>query len=181
MNTPTGPDEPTAAGDAGDFPHVLDGMGLQAGRFVLMHPFATLFTKEWEAGRFAELGVKLAERYGVPVVATTGPREEANLAALVQASGGVVQGVSGLPLGELIAWIQACGLYIGNDSGPTHIAAALARSRVSSATLKSSRRGSPSSLSNTFAGLRSRWTTPCSWAWARPSASRDAIHRIEST
>ncbi|MBI2821528.1 MAG: hypothetical protein HYX74_04835 [Acidobacteria bacterium] len=29
-----------------------------------------------------------------------------------------------MPLEELIVWIDRCGLYIGADSGPTHLAAA---------------------------------------------------------
>ena len=63
---------------------------------------------------------------------------------------------------------------------PPATARTAARER-SSARLKSSSIGSPSSVSRMLAGLRSRCRMPRSWAWARPPATRAISQRIAST
>ncbi|HEV8132471.1 MAG TPA: glycosyltransferase family 9 protein [Acidobacteriota bacterium] len=94
------------------------------GRYVLMHPFATSFTKEWSLFHFAELARRLQGIYQVPILATAGRAELEKLERLVSVSGGLILGLPSLSLEELTVWIDQCGLFIGNDSGPTHLAAA---------------------------------------------------------
>ncbi|HEY2934784.1 MAG TPA: glycosyltransferase family 9 protein [Acidobacteriota bacterium] len=105
-------------------------LGLSPEQFLLMHPFATLFTKEWELSRYSQLAGRLRERYGRPVIATAGPAETGKMRRLKEMAGDSVIGLENLELPELIGWISQCGLFIGNDSGPTHVAAALKRKIV---------------------------------------------------
>ena len=104
--------------------------GLAPGKFLLMHPFATLFTKEWELARYSELARRLRDKYGIPVVVTAGPSETEKLQRLKQMAGNSIVGLENLELQELICWISQCDLFVGNDSGPTHMAAALKRKIV---------------------------------------------------
>jgi heptosyltransferase-3 len=108
----------------------MKGLNLLSGRFILISPFATLFTKEWELSRFAELSRRLRGVYGLPIVAIAGPSERERLQALVSLASEAIIGLELLPLEDLIAWIDQCGLYIGNDSGPTHLAAARQKKTV---------------------------------------------------
>ncbi|HEY3127992.1 MAG TPA: glycosyltransferase family 9 protein [Acidobacteriota bacterium] len=99
-------------------------IGIRPGQYILMQPFAVQFTKEWDGARFVELARRLREKYQVPVIAAAGPSESEKLRRLVSAGENTIIGLFNPPLEELIVWIDQCGLFVGNDSGPTHIAAA---------------------------------------------------------
>lgn len=102
----------------------IAALDVRSGQFILLHPFATLFTKEWDLKRFAELARRLRESYGLPILATAGPAERDRLNQLLSLSSGAVTGLPAMLLEDLTVWIDRCGLYVGNDSGPTHLAAA---------------------------------------------------------
>ena len=59
------------------------------------------------------------------VILTAGPRDEETIAAVEQASRRFHPVLSGLPLRELAAVIAGCDVYLSNDAGPMHIAAAV--------------------------------------------------------
>jgi ADP-heptose:LPS heptosyltransferase/GT2 family glycosyltransferase len=95
---------------------------------VAMHAGAGNITKTWPAEYFSALIDLLTERNNVNVVLIGGPDEreasEALLATLLRP--GAAGSVAGqVLLHELPRLLSACCLYIGNDSGPKHIAAAL--------------------------------------------------------
>lgn len=102
----------------------MEALRIQRGRFILLHPFATLFTKEWDLARFAALAQGLQRAYGLPIVAAAGRVDREKLRQLTEMAGDSLTGLPPLSLEELTVWIDRCGLYIGNDSGPTHLAAA---------------------------------------------------------
>lgn len=107
----------------------LAGHGLAAGaRYAVLQPTATFFTKEWPRERFAELGEWLHREHGLFPIFSCGPGEERRVAAGVRGRGGIC--LDGLSVGELMALIEGAALFVGNDSGPTHIAAALGRPLV---------------------------------------------------
>ena len=95
---------------------------------VAMHPGAGNITKQWPPDYFIALILLLLERNGVNVLLVGGP-DEKELADLIMA--GVarpdrIASVAGeLPLAELPRMLAGCRLYIGNDSGPKHVAAAV--------------------------------------------------------
>ncbi len=93
--------------------------------FILIQPTATLGTKQWEPGKFAQLGDWLASQYRIPIVYTSGAHEGLVLTEISQAAQEHHTYWSDLPLNELFALIERCRFFVGCDSGPTHAAAAL--------------------------------------------------------
>ena len=63
------------------------------------------------------------------VVLTSGPGEEALLTTIQQAVSGVTA-LPGLGIPELAELIRGAQLYVGNDSGPMHLATAVGTSTV---------------------------------------------------
>jgi heptosyltransferase-3 len=77
--------------------------------FVIIHPFASSPAKRWPLENFRAV----AQQIGKPVRWCAGPEEQ--LADAVRIA----------DLFELACWIATARLYIGNDSGITHLAAAV--------------------------------------------------------
>jgi ADP-heptose:LPS heptosyltransferase len=95
---------------------------------VAIHPGAGNITKQWPEEHFSALIDLLVERDGVNVVLVGGPDEAAiadTLLASVLHPDAVASMVGKTSLAVLPRLLAACALYIGNDSGPKHIAAAL--------------------------------------------------------
>ena len=92
--------------------------------FVLIHPAAAFDTKQWEAGKFAQLANRLVGM-GIPVAITAGPGEESLLQEIGNDASMEIHFLPPLPLPRFTALASLCRLYIGNDSGATHIVAAL--------------------------------------------------------
>lgn len=93
--------------------------------YAVLRPTAKYFTKEWSPAGFAEVARYLEEHYRLQPVVTCGPGEEGAVDALDQALGRRSLRLDGLPFRELTALLADAALFVGNDSGPTHIAAAL--------------------------------------------------------
>jgi ADP-heptose:LPS heptosyltransferase len=108
----------------------LSRSGLSAmakpGTYVCIHPGASRRDKCWPVDRFASVARALRKR-GVAVV-VTGDRSEADLAAQICAGlgGDCIDGASpNLGLGALALLIGASRLLLCNDTGVSHLAAAL--------------------------------------------------------
>ena len=99
------------------------------GKTVLVgvHPGATNSrAKIWSASRFGEVMEKLAASMGARVVILGGPSESAlarEVEAVLDAPSLMLQGKTSL--GELIGVLAELSLFLSNDSGPMHLAAAL--------------------------------------------------------
>jgi len=100
---------------------IRDRLGSAGG--VAIHPGSGGRRKCWPPERFAEVAVAL----GRPVVLFEGPADaEACRAFREQAPAGLrLARADGLPLPEAAALIEACGVFLGNDSGMSHLAGAL--------------------------------------------------------
>jgi heptosyltransferase-3 len=81
------------------------------GGFVAIHPFAGSPKKRWPLERFQELAEWLARR--MPVEWCAGPEDELPGARRFD------------DLYELACWLATARIFIGNDSGPAHLAAAV--------------------------------------------------------
>jgi heptosyltransferase-3 len=82
--------------------------------------------KNWPLAHYYEVSRALGWEYGLRVVWLTGPAEEEMLPyleALAQAQGQVL--LAHRPLARVARVLSRCRLYIGNDSGLTHLAAAV--------------------------------------------------------
>jgi heptosyltransferase-3 len=80
-----------------------------AGDFAVIHPFSGSARKNWPLERFREVAARLA----IPVRWCAGPDEAIDNAVRFG------------NLNELAAWLASARVYIGNDSGITHLAAAV--------------------------------------------------------
>jgi ADP-heptose:LPS heptosyltransferase len=91
-----------------------------------LHPGAKAPARRWPADYFVALGTALARRYGARVVVTGGPGEEEIAHAVAEGIGGAAVNLAGkTSLGGLAAVISRLDLFIGNDTGPSHLAHAL--------------------------------------------------------
>ena len=95
--------------------------------FILVQPTATLRTKQWPEERFAELILRIRQTYGSEIIVSIGPGEEATANRLLAYDRIKIPVFQGRNLEELKAILQRAAVYIGNDSGPMHLAAALQR------------------------------------------------------
>ena len=91
---------------------------------ALFHPAAAFATKTWDAANFALVADDVAQR-GFAVTAVAAPHESEVLRALASAARSPVTTFDDLPLSELAALAERAGLFVGNDSGVAHIAAAM--------------------------------------------------------
>ena len=91
--------------------------------YAVIHPGARMSTKRWASQNFAAIARRLAGSGLRPVVAA-GPGEEGVAAETARhlPAGSVVPGLTIPRLAELI---RRAKLYVGNDSGPMHLAAAV--------------------------------------------------------
>ena len=95
--------------------------------YFVVHPTATLATKQWAEQNFAAVADWLSEEYGLPVILTAAPSEAQVLVNVAQHARRGHQYWTDLALPELFSLIRGCRIFVGNDSGPAHAAAALSK------------------------------------------------------
>ncbi len=91
--------------------------------FILLNPGAGWGAKQWPAERYGHVAKQLAAD-GLSCLINFGPREETLAKTVQQESGGIAQPVN-CSISELIALTRHARLFIGGDTGPMHLAAAL--------------------------------------------------------
>jgi len=94
-------------------------------RFALMNPGAGWGAKQWPAERYGYVAKRLFEQRALKTLINFGPGEEDLVRAVEAASGGVAEGLA-CSITQLIALTRRASLFIGGDTGPMHLAAALA-------------------------------------------------------
>ena len=82
---------------------------VERGDFVVIHPFSGSRRKNWPIDRFRELATRLT----IPVRWSAGPEESLEGAVRMD------------NLWDVVRWLASATLYVGNDSGITHLAAAV--------------------------------------------------------
>ena len=91
---------------------------------ALIHPAAAFETKQWATENFARITEGLHAR-GITPVAVSAPNEAGVVVALQQSSAAPVTSFTSLALPEVTALAARARLFVGNDSGIAHIAAAV--------------------------------------------------------
>lgn len=95
----------------------------EIGQFAILNPGAGWGAKRWPAERYAAVAKALAAG-GVRSIVNYGPGEEELARELEVASAGSAKALKST-LTELIALTRRASLFIGGDTGPLHLAAAL--------------------------------------------------------
>jgi len=91
--------------------------------FVILNPGAGWGAKQWPASRYGEIAKQLAQQ-GIRSIINFGPKEETIAKVAETASAGTAESMS-FSISELIALTRHARLFIGGDTGPMHLAAAL--------------------------------------------------------
>lgn len=103
------------------------GQALLGGACVLIHPGSGGRSKCWPIARFVEVAEALDRRY---VAFVLGPAECERMSPADRAMLQRFRVLGDLSLPQLLCTLATADVYIGNDSGPTHMAAALGRPTV---------------------------------------------------
>jgi lipopolysaccharide heptosyltransferase III len=88
-----------------------------AAPYAVIHPVAALPEKAWPAERFLEVAGYLKRSFELDPVFISGPGEDLSAFARWRT-------VPGAPLEDIKSLIAGATLFVGNDSGPAHMAAA---------------------------------------------------------
>ena len=89
----------------------------ESGCYALIHPFATAAGKTWPAANFLAVAQHLTQSGLEPLFIGGGTDDFSPFRAF--------RVVSGAPLSQIKSLIAGASLFVGNDSGPAHMAAAL--------------------------------------------------------
>ncbi len=88
--------------------------------YAVIHPLASKPSKTWPAERFLSLARRLEDEWDMEPVFIAGPGEDLGAFSAYRC-------VVGAPLEEVKSLLAGAALFVGNDSGPAHMAAALGR------------------------------------------------------
>jgi lipopolysaccharide heptosyltransferase I len=117
--------------------------GLGTG-FALLNVGAGWPSKRWPTDRFAQVARYLGERYHLrSVVAWAGDEEQRGADQIIVGAGGFAHMAPPTTLLELAALCQRAKLFIGCDTGPLHLAAAIGTPCIGLYGATSARRNGP--------------------------------------
>lgn len=91
--------------------------------FAVIHPAAAFESKLWATQNFARVAEYIAAR-GITPIAVAAPHERRVIDALCQEARVLIPSFTNFTLPEITALLARARLFVGNDSGIAHIAAA---------------------------------------------------------
>jgi ADP-heptose:LPS heptosyltransferase len=98
---------------------------LDAGEFLVMNPGAGWQSKRWPPTQYAELIRALEPEFSGKILLTGSPAEEGMIREIINLSGTKRAHYFPSTLVQLIALLRRARLFLGGDTGPMHLAAAL--------------------------------------------------------
>jgi ADP-heptose:LPS heptosyltransferase len=126
---PSWPDFHTVDGEAGEVRKILESLG-SGPNIIAVHPLPATPAKRWMAERWGQLMEGLPGDFDLVLIGTEGDRPY--LEEIQKGCGRKIHSAAGLMnLKVLAAFLKQCRLFIGVDSGPAHIAAAMGTPVVS--------------------------------------------------
>lgn len=105
--------------------HFLRDKGLTVKSFVILHPGARQRHVRWDGEKFARVADKIAEEFGYAVVITGSESERALVEDVASRMRCNSVTAAGLPLAVIVSLYSRSVLFVGNITGPMHIACAL--------------------------------------------------------
>ncbi|HEV2492628.1 MAG TPA: glycosyltransferase family 9 protein [Terriglobia bacterium] len=103
---------------------------LPAEDYAVLHPTALYPTKQWAPENFARLGAYVERELRLAPLYSCGPHESSVLEQVEHFAVTPIRRLEGASLGQFAAALTGARLFVGNDSGPAHMAAALGRPSV---------------------------------------------------
>jgi lipopolysaccharide heptosyltransferase I len=96
-----------------------------AGEFAVLNPAGGWVTKLWHAEKFGQLADKIYEKYGMVSVVATGPNEDSLAETVLKnsRSGKII--LTQPSLKGFYELARKAKIYVGGDTGPTHLAVAV--------------------------------------------------------
>jgi ADP-heptose:LPS heptosyltransferase len=93
---------------------------------ITIHPGASKAIRTWLPERFAEIGNRIIEKFGMNIIVTWGEKESELADKIVEAIGnGSIKAPETNSIGQLAALIQNSKLFFSNCTGPMNIAVAV--------------------------------------------------------
>ena len=117
------------AAERGSAQSRLAALGAASPR-VALHPGGQYPSQRWSPECFADLITLLTGRTGAACVVLAGPGEE-ELARRIGAATPDALSIGVVSVRDMMALVASCDLFIGNNSGPLHVASALGLPTVS--------------------------------------------------
>ena len=102
----------------------LQAAGLKDIAFAVIHPAAAFATKQWAADKFGRVAADLRNR-GLAVIAITTANQKPIIDEMYKNTAAPAAAFTDLSLPEITALLAGARLFVGNDSGIAHIAAAV--------------------------------------------------------
>jgi len=119
---------PATGADRQRIAALLAERGLEPGRFALIAAGSSAFGlyKQWTPDGWARVAGRLHDELGLPALLVRGPSpsEAKEAAAIAEAASPQAQVTPLLSLRELAELCRQCRVFLGVDSGPTHLASA---------------------------------------------------------
>lgn len=104
----------------------ISAAALGSAQFAIVAPGAAFDSKRWSSRGFASVIDHLADHWRLESLVIAGPGQEQVVNEVVGAARSAARALSRISLPELKALIGVFGrVFVGNDSGPMHIAAAV--------------------------------------------------------
>ena len=105
---------------------LLASLDVRDNTFLIgIHPGGSSFDKRWPEKQYAELADRLIQHYNANVLLLRGPDEAALTHNIQEAMQSKATVYAPKTIRELGALLSHCDLFVCNDSGPMHLAAAL--------------------------------------------------------
>jgi lipopolysaccharide heptosyltransferase I len=99
---------------------------VEPSKYAVIIPSAARREKLWPIERFAQMADKIADKFGLSIVAIGSEAERPYVGRLAASAKARIANLAGkTTLRELTALLKGAALVVGNDTGPGHIAAAL--------------------------------------------------------
>jgi lipopolysaccharide heptosyltransferase II len=108
----------------------LSVLNVNIKKMIGIHAGGGWISRRWEYSKFSILSKKIKYELGADVVFVGGDvggasEDEINKKIIIESGFSIINMINKFSLSELCAFLKICKVFIGNDSGPMHIASAL--------------------------------------------------------
>jgi lipopolysaccharide heptosyltransferase I len=102
----------------------LQRLGLS--EYAVLNPGGSWETKRWSPEKFGRLAADIRREFELPSLVVFGPGEEDMARVVVETSNGAARLAPRTSVAELLPYIRRARLFVSGDTGPLHLASALA-------------------------------------------------------